>query len=328
ASAFRAAAGRSRKCGHPKCGHAGQAWNPACTWNPASGGRSSGTGRCPRGARACIWVQYNEPCGFPLDTTTLRRTAAVVRHGRDIGNARDLDAQGIQSTHRRLTAGAGALDAHFEGLDAVFQRDAAGGLGGHLRGERRRLARAFEARATRSRPRQGIALAVGDGDDGVVERRVNVRNAVRDVLLNLFAHARSAAGGSFRHNPVPRLFLQGRSSTTRALTGPGVGASALAAHGQTALVTHTAVGSQVDQTLDRELYFTTQVAFNREQTNMFADAFQFSVVQILDLFVKGYVCRFADFASARTTNAKNGGQSDLGVLLRRDVNASNTGHDY
>src|SRR3546814_4209094 len=52
---------RSRKCGHPKCGHVGQAWNPACTWNPASDGRSSGTDQYPRGARACIWVQYNEP---------------------------------------------------------------------------------------------------------------------------------------------------------------------------------------------------------------------------------------------------------------------------
>src|SRR5690606_2111142 len=287
------------KYGHPRCGHAGPAWNPACTWNPASGVRSSGTGRYPRGARACIWVQYNVPCGFPLDTTTLRRTAAVVRNGRDVGNARNLDAQRIERAHRRFTAGAGALDAHFEGLDAIFHGNATSRFSGNLRGERRRLARALEACATRRRPRQGVALTVGDGDDGVVERSVNVRDAVRDVLLDLFAHARSAAGGSFRHNPVPRLFLQGRSSTTRALAGASVGASALAAHGQAALVAHAAVGSQVDQTLDRELHFTTQVTLDREHTNVFADAFQFSVAQILDLFVKRDVSRFANLASAR-----------------------------
>src|SRR5690606_39652730 len=91
----------------------------------------------------------------------------------------------------------------------------------------------------------------------------------RAVLLDLFAHARSAAGGSFRHNPVPRLFLQGRSSTTRSLAGAGVGASALAAHGQTALVTHAAVRAQVDQALDRQLHFAAQVTFDREHAHVF-----------------------------------------------------------
>ena len=95
-------------------------------------------------ARACIWVQYNVPCGFPLDTTTLRRTAAVVRNGRDVGDARDLDAQRVQGADRRFTAGAGALDAHFQRLDAVFQRNAASRFSGDLRGERGRLTRALK----------------------------------------------------------------------------------------------------------------------------------------------------------------------------------------
>lgn len=81
--------------------------------------------------------------------------------------------------------GPGPFDTHFEGLDAIFHGNATSRLSGDLRGERRRLARALEACATRRRPRQGIALAVGDGDDGVVERSVNVRDAVRDVLLDL-----------------------------------------------------------------------------------------------------------------------------------------------
>ena len=46
-----------------------------------------------------------------------------------------------------------------------------------------------EALTTRRSPRQGAALTVGDGDDGVVERGVDVRNAVRNVLANLLANA-------------------------------------------------------------------------------------------------------------------------------------------
>src|SRR5690606_6283894 len=135
---------------------------------------------------------------FPLDTTTLGRAAAVVRHRRDVRNAGDLDPQGIQGAHGGLAAGAGALDADFQRLDAVFLGHAAGGFGSHLGGERRRLARALEAGAAGRGPRQGVALTVGDGDDGVVEGRVDVSNPVGHVLLDFLADARGAAL-SFRH---------------------------------------------------------------------------------------------------------------------------------
>src|SRR5690606_8060217 len=78
--------------------------------------------------------------GFLLDATTLGRTAAVVRDGRDVRDAGDLDAQRVQGAHRRFAAGAGALDANFECLDAVLLSQAAGRLGSHLSRERRRFA--------------------------------------------------------------------------------------------------------------------------------------------------------------------------------------------
>src|SRR5690606_3175960 len=37
--------------------------------------------------------------------------------------------------------------------------------------------------------------------------------------------------------------------------------------------------------------------------------------------------RFADFACARATDTKNSGKSDFGVFMRRNVDASDTGHD-
>ena len=58
-------------------------------------------------------------------------------------------------------------------------RLAAGVLGGHLGGVRRRLARALEALLARRRPGDGVALRVGDGDHRVVERGVHVRDAGR-----------------------------------------------------------------------------------------------------------------------------------------------------
>ena len=63
-------------------------------------------------------------------------------------------------------------------------------LGRDLRGERRALARALEAGARREVAHdERVALAVGDGDDGVVEGRVDVGDALGHVLLDLLAHA-------------------------------------------------------------------------------------------------------------------------------------------
>src|SRR5690606_41724777 len=68
------------------------------------------------------------PDALPI-STTLGRTAAVVRQRRHVGNTGDLDAQGIERTDRGFTTGAGALDLDVERLDAVFHRRAASLLG-------------------------------------------------------------------------------------------------------------------------------------------------------------------------------------------------------
>src|SRR5690606_41440355 len=100
---------------------------------------------------------------FPLETTTLGRAAAVVRHRRDVRNAGDLDPQGIQGAHGGFAAGTGALDADFQRLDAVLLGHAAGGLGSHLGGARRPLARALEPGSAGGGPRPGVDLSVGAG---------------------------------------------------------------------------------------------------------------------------------------------------------------------
>src|ERR1700686_1306178 len=80
---------------------------------------------------------------YALDAATLRRPAAGVGHRRHVRDARDLEAQGLQCAHRRFASGSRTLDPPLQVLDAAFLRRPAGRLGGHLRCEWRRLARAL-----------------------------------------------------------------------------------------------------------------------------------------------------------------------------------------
>src|ERR1022692_1718493 len=137
------------------------------------------------------------------DTPALRRPAAVMRHRGHIRNAGDLEPERIQGAHRRLAAGPRSLDLHLEVLDPALLRRLARRLGGNLRGERGRLARALETGAARSRPGQCVSLTIGDGDDRVVERRVDMRNAFGDVLLDLLARPRDGLGRCLCHSLVP-----------------------------------------------------------------------------------------------------------------------------
>src|SRR5690606_13553909 len=133
----------------------------------------------------------------------LLRAAAVVRHWRHVRDGSDADAQGAQSAHRRFATRTGALDFDVDVLDALFNRGTTSNFGSHLSCERRRLARAHEAYATRRSPRQCIAMAVSDGDDRVVERRMHVSDTVRNVLANLLANAlRCVVCGRFSHSDL------------------------------------------------------------------------------------------------------------------------------
>src|SRR3954451_12668534 len=78
------------------------------------------------------------------DPAPLGRAAAVVRDGGDVGNRADLEADSPERADRGLAARARALDEDVDGLHPVLHRPTTGGLGGHLRGVRGRLAGALE----------------------------------------------------------------------------------------------------------------------------------------------------------------------------------------
>src|SRR3954447_8031370 len=128
------------------------------------------------------------------DATALGGTAAVVRRRRDVLDGTDLEARGLEGTDGCLTTGAWALDEDVDLLHAVLLGAAGSGLSRHLRGVRRALARALEADVAGGGPRDHVALRVGDRDDRVVERALDVSVAVGHVLLLLAAHLLGACG--------------------------------------------------------------------------------------------------------------------------------------
>src|SRR5690349_4876725 len=133
------------------------------------------------------------PCSSS-DPAPLGRAAAVVRYGRDVLDRADLESRRLQRTDRGLTARAGSLDEDVHLAHAVLLRLAGRRLGGHLRGERRRLARALEADVAGGGPADHRTRGVGDRDDRVVERALDVRLALGDVLLLPAAHLLGACG--------------------------------------------------------------------------------------------------------------------------------------
>src|SRR3954452_13876930 len=140
-----------------------------------------------------------------LHPAPLTGAAAVVCLRSDVLDARDFEPGGLEAADRGLAARARTLHEDLDLLHALLDALARGGVSRHLRSERRRLARALEPGAAGGLPRDDIALAVGERDDRVVERRLDVRLADRDVLLDLAAAALGPTGS--RHYFLPAFFL-------------------------------------------------------------------------------------------------------------------------
>src|SRR5664279_4873402 len=165
------------------------------------------------------------------DATALGRPASVVGRGRDVRDGADLEADRTKGPDRRLAARARAFDEDVDLLHAVLHRPTARRLGGHLRSERRGLARALEADGAGRGPRDHGPGGVGDRHDGVVERALDVGFALSDVLLLLAAHLLGAGSLTAlgRHTFAPNTRSGGsRARSTRGLLDPGGRSSRLA----------------------------------------------------------------------------------------------------
>src|SRR5262249_7506023 len=150
--------------------------------------RPSGRASCPHDGSCGTWGRVSGPSDAP----PLLLAHAVVRLRRDVADAEDLEAGGLQRPDGGLAPGARALHEDLDLLEAGLHALARTRVGGHLGGERRRLTGALEARGAGRLPDDDVAFAVGQRDDRVVERRLDMRLADGDVLLD--AATRAAPG--------------------------------------------------------------------------------------------------------------------------------------
>src|SRR5690606_9840431 len=133
-----------------------------------------------------------------LYSTSLRRPAAVVRNRRDVLDLSDSETDRVQCANRGFPARSRPLHAHLEILHAEVLGGVACPFGGHLRRERRALTRALEAAPAGRRPGERVPLTIRDRHDRVVERRMDVRDGIENLTLDLLSDARGR-GRLFRH---------------------------------------------------------------------------------------------------------------------------------
>src|SRR5438132_5544605 len=166
------------------------------------------------------------------DAAALAGTAPVVRDGRHVLDAQDLETRRRQRPDGRLPARPRALDVDVDLGEAVLLGPAGRLLRGELRREWRGLAGALEPHVAGARPGERVAVEVGDRDDRVVERRLDVGLAVGDVLLLLAAGLLRLRLG----HGLLALLPPHAARLLRSLAGPSVRVGPLAPDRQAAAV--------------------------------------------------------------------------------------------
>src|SRR4029077_10699919 len=205
------------------------------------------------------------------NSALLRRTATVMRNGREILDDSHFQARRRERAHRRFPSRPGTAYFHIHCPQPRLLRLIGSGERSLLRREGRALARSPEPQRTRARPRQHVPHGVSDSDDGVVERRLHVDHAHGDHLLFLLleglllaAFGRCLRWCFGRHVLSSALSLGLRAgfllvrhgAAPRTLAGASVGMRALSPHRQAAAMPHSAIRTHLDQALDvhRDLF--------------------------------------------------------------------------
>src|SRR5690606_7757379 len=302
--------------------------------------RSAGPRCGPRGRRGAALPGS--------DPAALRRTAAVVRHRRDVLDGAHLQAGGLERADGGLAAGARTLDEDVDLAHPVLLGAAGGGLGGHLRGERGGLARPLEADLPGARPRDHRTGGVGDAHDGVVERALDVSMPVGDVLLFLAAHlARGALLAALRRHSftLPRssirtahvraepggLLLAGLLLTGHglllALAGAGVGLRALTVDREAAAVTDALGAGDRHLAADVGLDLAAQVALDLVvRVDPVAQAAELVLGELVHTGVGVDPGVLEGLVRAGAADPENVGESDLHALVAREVDAGKACH--
>ena len=101
-------------------------------------------------------------------------------------DVRDAKATVRNRPQRGLTARSGALDVNTNALHALIHGLLTGILCDELSCKGSALARTLEAKHTGGGPGNRVAVGIGDGHDGVVERGLNVGTPTGTFFLTFF----------------------------------------------------------------------------------------------------------------------------------------------
>ena len=113
-----------------------------------------------------------------LNSTSFRRTTSVMRQRSNINYLGYFNTCTVHSSDSRFTTIARAFHVSFHFSQAQVIRNLGTILCGHLSGIRRVLLRTSESHFSGRRPRNNLAFTVGQRNNNVVERRMNVQLAV------------------------------------------------------------------------------------------------------------------------------------------------------
>mmetsp|Transcript_82390 Transcript_82390/g.255882 ORF Transcript_82390/g.255882 Transcript_82390/m.255882 type:complete len:171 (-) Transcript_82390:330-842(-) len=120
------------------------------------------------------------------------------------------------------------------------------------------------------------------------------------------------------------LLLTNRFAWT--FTGACVGLGALATDRKAMTMTQTTVTSEILQTLDVHLYFTTQITFDRHLAHFSTKCFKLLVAQVFDLKVRLDTGSVAKLLGCGLANTKDVGQRDNSMFVIGYIDTGYTCH--
>ena len=257
-----------------------------------------------------------------------------MRYRSDVGDARHFEAGSLQRTDRRLASATGTGNMDVDLANAVLLGDARRFVRCDLRCERRAFAAALEVDIPGARPGDHVALRIGDRHDRVVERRLNMGDAHRNVLLLfcfalrylLSCHVLLGAGPRGPTVLLLRLLLTGHG-LLRTLALAGVASRALASGRQAAPMAQSAVGADFDETADIAVDFASKVALDLEvSVQDFAESADLGFSEIANLGARIDARLFQKLDDVMLADPVDQRQSVLSRLISGKVDTCDTCH--
>ncbi len=264
-----------------------------------------------------------------LAAGTLRGAAAVVRDRGVVFDGKHLEADGGKSADRGFASGAGAFNLNVELTEALVIGGFARRFSGDLGREGCALLGAFVAKGASGAPRNDVSLGIGDGDDGVVERSVDVRDAFGEGAFDLLLAGGRGLGFCSSHFSLTSLagsFLLVGDGLPLTFAGTGVGARALSAARESAFVADATIAANFGEALDVERDFAAEIAFGAVLGDFSTKSSELLIGEVFGADVDANAGIGADFVSSGVTDTVDIGKGDHDALLIRDINPSNTCH--